>query len=94
MEKAISTADPPDSGLEKNLRQALDTLSPIYKLPVILKDVEGYSQEEIAEILNKPVGTIKARISRGRGILKTALEKARSDKSYRVKNEEYSHGRA
>jgi RNA polymerase sigma-70 factor (ECF subfamily) len=67
-----------DSGLIKNLRQALDTLSPRYRIPVVLKDMEGYSQEEIAQIIKRPVGTVKARISRGRNILKKELEKART----------------
>ena len=67
-----------DSGLIKNLRQALDTLSPRYRIAVILKDMEGYSQEEIAQIIKRPVGTVKARISRGRNILKKQLEKART----------------
>jgi RNA polymerase sigma-70 factor, ECF subfamily len=68
--------DRPDSGLLKNLRQALDELRPRYRIPVILKDMEGFSQEEIAQILHKPVGTIKARISRGRGMLRIKLAKA------------------
>lgn len=70
--------DPPDPGLLKNLREALNSLHPRYRVPVILKDMEGFSQEEIAEILKKPVGTIKARISRGRSFLRKKLEEARS----------------
>jgi RNA polymerase sigma-70 factor (ECF subfamily) len=68
--------DRPDSGLVKNLRQALEELRPRYRIPVILKDMEGFSQEEIAQILQKPVGTIKARISRGRSMLRKKLVKA------------------
>jgi RNA polymerase sigma-70 factor (ECF subfamily) len=68
-----------DSGLSSNLRQALDKLSPRYRIPVLLKDVEGYSQEEIARIIKRPVGTVKARISRGRAMLKKSLEKARGE---------------
>ena len=68
--------DPADSGLIRNLREALDSLHPRYRIPVVLKDMEGFSQEEIAQILKKPVGTIKARISRGRSFLKKKLEKA------------------
>jgi len=68
--------DPPDPGLIKNLREALEALHPRYRIPVVLKDIEGFSQEEIAQILKKPVGTIKARISRGRSFLKKRLEKA------------------
>lgn len=65
-----------DSGLARNLREALDGLNPRYRIPVVLKDMEGYSQEEIARIINRPVGTVKARISRGRTMLKKQLEKA------------------
>jgi len=68
-----------DSGLVRNLRQALDALSPRYRIPVVLKDMEGYSQEEIAQIIKRPIGTVKARISRGRNILKKQLEKARAE---------------
>ena len=72
----ISSDNPESSGLEKNVREALNELHPRYRIPVILKDVEGFTQEEIAMILKKPVGTIKARISRGRSYLKRELEGA------------------
>jgi DNA-directed RNA polymerase specialized sigma24 family protein len=42
----------------------------------ISDQVKTFSQEEIAQILKKPVGTIKARISRGRNFLKKRLQKA------------------
>ena len=77
---AESCADNPgDSGLIKSLRTALNSLHPRYKIPVILKDIEGFSQEEIAEMLKRPIGTIKARISRGREYLRKELEKASSE---------------
>lgn len=76
VEENVYTEDPADPGLIKNLREALSALHPRYRIPVILKDMEGFSQEEIAEILKKPLGTIKARISRGRNFLKKRLEKA------------------
>ena len=72
----VSTEDPTDPGLISNLREALNALHPRYRIPVVLKDMEGFSQEEIAQIMKKPVGTIKARISRGRSFLKKRLEKA------------------
>lgn len=67
--------NPSSSELIKNVRRALNSLHPRYRIPVILKDIEGFSQEEIAQILHSPLGTIKARISRGRDHLKHALEK-------------------
>jgi RNA polymerase sigma-70 factor, ECF subfamily len=73
------SAEASDSGLSANLRQALDKLNPRYRIPILLKDVEGYSQEEIARIIQRPVGTVKARISRGRTMLKKSLLLARQD---------------
>jgi RNA polymerase sigma-70 factor (ECF subfamily) len=76
VETSTPSGESSDSGLIKNLRQAMEALSPRYRIPVVLKDMEGYSQEEIAQIIKRPVGTVKARISRGRNILKKQLEKA------------------
>jgi len=69
-----SSGNPESNAMVKNLRMALNSLHPRYRIPVVLKDIEGYSQEEIAQILKKPLGTIKARISRGREYLKKELE--------------------
>jgi len=77
-EKTAADDNPEETGMSKRMRQALDSLHPRYRVPVILKDLEGFSQEEIAEILKKPLGTIKARISRGRDHLKKELETSES----------------
>jgi len=82
-ERTAAKDHPEDSSLSKKLRQALDSLHPRYRVPVILKDLEGFSQEEIAEILKKPLGTIKARISRGRNHLKKELENGKSQTKFR-----------
>ena len=71
--------DPVNAALIKSLRSAMDSLHPRYRIPIILKDLEGFSQEEIAQILSKPLGTIKARISRGRQYLKKEMETTVSD---------------
>jgi RNA polymerase sigma-70 factor (ECF subfamily) len=84
--------NPTDSGLTRNLRKALDSLHPRYKIPVILKDIEGFSQEEIAQILKRPLGTIKARINRGRNYLKIELKKASGVEDSFAKKEEYQDG--
>jgi RNA polymerase sigma-70 factor (ECF subfamily) len=78
--------------LIENLKKALNSLHPRYRLPIILKDIEGFSQEEIAQILRRPVGTIKARISRGREHLKNILEKDEHNLDFLAKPEEYEHG--
>lgn len=86
------TSNPTDSGLLSNLREALNSLHPRYRIPVILKDVEGFSQEEIAQMLKSPLGTIKARISRGRDYLKKELKKASCKGNSLALNEEYQDG--
>ena len=87
--------DPADPGLLRNLREALDALHPRYRIPVVLKDMEGFSQEEIAKIIKRPVGTVKARISRGREQLRHKLEKARgSGGAFGADKEVSENGRA
>ncbi len=76
LEVSTPGGDASDTGLSRNLKAALDALHPRYRIPVVLKDVEGYSQEEIAGIIKRPVGTVKARISRGRAMLRRRLERA------------------
>jgi RNA polymerase sigma-70 factor (ECF subfamily) len=51
----------------------LNRLSHQHRALLVLRDVQGFSYEEIAEITNMPLGTVKSRISRGRGNLKQIL---------------------
>jgi len=53
--------------------EALKNLPAEYRMPVVLRDLEEWSYEEIATSLDLPVGTVKSRISRGRGQLKALL---------------------
>ena len=53
--------------------EALKLLPAEFRMPVVLRDLEEWSYEEIATSLDLPVGTVKSRISRGRGQLKTLL---------------------
>jgi RNA polymerase sigma-70 factor (ECF subfamily) len=59
---------------EGQLREALFGLRRSYREAVILRDVEGFSYEEIAETLQISIGTVKSRISRGRMELRRTLE--------------------
>ncbi len=68
-----------DAGLEEDelsevIAKAIETLPPKYRLPIVLRDVEGRSYEEVAAILKLGLGTTKSRISRGRGLLKEKLK--------------------
>lgn len=95
MSRDVAVENPPShTETIKNLKKALNSLHPRYKIPIILKDIEGFSQEEIAQILKKPVGTIKARISRGREHLKKELKKYSIPYEKYKKKEEGADGRA
>lgn len=60
--------------LPGHLQRLLAELPPEYRAPVVLKDVIGFSYDEIAEMLGIPLGTVRSRIHRGRGRLRVALE--------------------
>lgn len=56
------------------LRGALQRLALAYRETVILRDIEGFTYEEIAATLGINVGTVKSRLARGRQELRKKLE--------------------
>ena len=54
--------------------KAISALPPKYRVPIILRDIEGKTYDEIAGILDLGLGTTKSRISRARGLLKEKLK--------------------
>jgi len=58
---------------EEQIQKALLKVKVVYREPVILRDIQGLSYEEIAEILSIEVGTVKSRINRGRKRLQKLL---------------------
>jgi RNA polymerase sigma-70 factor (ECF subfamily) len=52
------------------VQKALDALPPIYRTVVVLCDLEKYTYETAAEILDCPVGTVRSRLHEGRRLLK------------------------
>lgn len=46
---------------------AISRLPNKLKMPLIMKDIEGFSYQEISETLNCEMGTVKSRIFRGSG---------------------------
>ncbi len=52
---------------------AMNALSPDFRLAVYLADVEGFSYKEIAEIMGTPIGTVMSRLNRGRNQLRASL---------------------
>jgi RNA polymerase sigma-70 factor (ECF subfamily) len=54
------------------LQKCINGLKPEYRSVIILRDIQHYSYEEIAGILNVPLGTVKSHISRARTALREA----------------------
>jgi RNA polymerase sigma factor (sigma-70 family) len=79
--RELDVADPglgPDeitsrSEEERNANELIQSLPNHYRIVVVLRHQQDLSYEEIAEALNLPLGTVKARIHRAREILKTRL---------------------
>lgn len=60
----------------ERVEAALRLLQPNFRTAVILRDIDGLSYEEIAEVLEIQIGTVRSRIARGRDGLRQLLEKA------------------
>ncbi|MFZ0433717.1 MAG: sigma-70 family RNA polymerase sigma factor [Candidatus Acidiferrales bacterium] len=60
--------------MQNTVRQALAQVATPFRSAVILRDLEGLSYEEVAEVLEVSVGTVKSRILRGRRLLKDILD--------------------
>ena len=58
---------------DDEVKQALEDLPEAYLLPVLLADVQDFSYQEIADMLDVPIGTVMSRLHRGRKALQKAL---------------------
>jgi RNA polymerase sigma-70 factor (ECF subfamily) len=59
----------PDSAV----KDALQSIPEDFRLAVYFADVEGFSYQEIAEIMKTPIGTVMSRLHRGRRLLRELL---------------------
>lgn len=59
--------------LREDIQQALDALADEFRLVVVLVEVQGYSYQEAAELLGVPLGTVRSRLNRARGLLQKSL---------------------
>ena len=60
--------------VNKIIKDAVDQLSEKFKIVIVLRDIQGLSYEDISEIINVPIGTVKSRINRARLQLQVELK--------------------
>ena len=62
------------SDQKRVIMAALQTLDEEDRMVIVLRDIQGYAYEEIAEALGWPLGTVKSRLSRARLQLRARLD--------------------
>lgn len=77
---AVDFTQGPDEQLlrkerERVLWEAIEALPPDYKIVLVLRDLEGLSNEEVAEVVGASVLAVKARLHRARLVLRGRLER-------------------
>ncbi|NLW24969.1 MAG: sigma-70 family RNA polymerase sigma factor [Clostridia bacterium] len=79
VEKQVKDTRPtPEQVYEQNelkdyLQSLISGLTPEYRMVIVLRDIQGYSYEEIAQILDCSLGTVKSRLNRARKLLREKI---------------------
>jgi len=81
---SVASTDNPAELLEQSEREAhvqrcITTLDVEYREVLVMRDIQGFSYEEIRDVLRIPDGTVKSRLSRARNALKDCLVKVIGD---------------
>jgi len=66
---------------KKIVWEAFNHLSSEIRMAIILRDIQGKKYEEIAEIMDLPLGTVKSRVNRGRLQLAKILKEKKEEKN-------------
>jgi RNA polymerase sigma-70 factor (ECF subfamily) len=68
--------------IDDDLSKALNSIPEDFRTVVLLCDVEDFTYEEIANMLDVPIGTIRSRLHRGRNLLKAQLMEYAEKRGY------------
>jgi RNA polymerase sigma factor (sigma-70 family) len=68
------------------IANALNSLAVDFKAVIILCDIEGFTYEEMAKILDIPIGTVRSRLHRARNLLKEKLRDYAQSMGYNSEN--------
>lgn len=85
----MDTLNNPETGIEKDetkkfIWSGLNQLPSDIRLCVILRDIQGKRYDEIAEIMNLPLGTAKSRVNRGRLQLAKILKQKKQEEEHEL----------
>ncbi len=61
---------------------AMNSIPLVYRTIILLCDIEGFTYQEIADIMNIPIGTVRSRLFRARNMLKEKLKSYAASKGY------------
>ncbi|OGO15776.1 MAG: hypothetical protein A2Z14_00460 [Chloroflexi bacterium RBG_16_48_8] len=72
----------PESAAEKSeltaaIQDCINRLSSEFKIVVVLVDVQGYDYQEVSDVIDRPIGTVKSRLARARVKLRDCLQRYR-----------------
>jgi RNA polymerase sigma-70 factor (ECF subfamily) len=62
-----------DHVMDQEVSAALDALPPDFRTVLVMVDVQELNYQEVAQVLEVPIGTVKSRVSRGRQMMRIAL---------------------
>ena len=68
------------------ITNAINALPVDYRLIILLCDIEDFKYDEIAKIIDVPIGTVRSRLHRARNMLKEKLKDYAEKRGYRVEN--------
>lgn len=74
--------------LGDEISNALNSLAVDFRTVIILCDLEGFTYEEMAKILDIPIGTVRSRLHRARNLLKEKLKGYAQNMGYNTDEEE------
>ena len=62
------------TNLPQVLKRAIENLPEKYKMAFVLRDIEELPYDEVAKVMNIPLGTVKSRVNRARALLREKLK--------------------
>ena len=85
----VPEAEAERSELNAAIQSCIDNLSPEFRTVVVLVDIQGYDYQDVSDVIDRPLGTVKSRLARARAKLRECLQRFGEllPAAYRLDNE-------